>query len=117
MTLTGHFARLRPLVAGLASAGAEVTVLTDRGFAAAVEEDGARFIDIFEGHSLDDADAASVPLPCRYVSFAGAFGEEVAEEVRATGAELVISDTFAVVGRAVANRLGLPHVNVCAGHN
>jgi UDP:flavonoid glycosyltransferase YjiC (YdhE family) len=29
----------------------------------------------------------------------------------------VIHDTFAVIGAAVANRLALPRVNVCAGHN
>ena len=30
---------------------------------------------------------------------------------------MVIHDTFAVIGRLVATLLGIPRVNVCAGHN
>jgi hypothetical protein len=41
MTEAGHFERLRPLVAGLASRGADVHVFADRRFAARARDDGA----------------------------------------------------------------------------
>jgi len=37
--------------------------------------------------------------------------------VAATNPSLILHDAFAVVARAVANRLGLPRVSVCSGHN
>jgi UDP:flavonoid glycosyltransferase YjiC (YdhE family) len=41
----------------------------------------------------------------------------VVREVAALRPALVVSETFAVIGRVVASSLGLPAVNVCAGHN
>jgi zeaxanthin glucosyltransferase len=117
MTETGHFQRLRPLVAGLAGRGCDVHVLADSRFAREAEEDGASFGDLFERHSLAEADDRSMPFPCRFVSFAGLFADEVAERVRKLAPDLIVSDTFAVVGRVVARILGVPHINVCAGHN
>jgi MGT family glycosyltransferase len=117
MPETGHFQRLRPLIADLVRGGVETHVFTDRRFAAEVERCGGRFVDLFAGRPLDEVDAESVPVPCRYVSFAGAYAGDVAAELRALGTWLVVYDTFAVVGRVAALAAGLPFVNVCAGHN
>ncbi|MHB8836528.1 MAG: glycosyltransferase [Candidatus Methylomirabilia bacterium] len=117
MSIRGHFNRLLPLIAGLAGAGVPTHVYTDRGFAAEVERAGGRFCDLFAGRPLERADPASVPLPCRFVSFAGRYAGQIASEIVALRPGVVIHDSFAVVGIAVANRTGLPRVNVCAGHN
>jgi UDP:flavonoid glycosyltransferase YjiC (YdhE family) len=114
---TGHFKRLRPLIAGLAARGMRTHVFS----AAALREEsvrlGARFHDLFAGRPIAAADAASVPLPSRSVSFAGHFGDDVVREVAVLAPSVVIHDAFAVIGRVVAHHLRVPRVNVCAGHN
>ena len=117
MTEVGHFQRLHPMIAGLTGMGAQVHVFTDRRFRNAVEEAGGSFVDMLGRHPLSRVDEESVPFPCRFVTFAGHYAEEIAAEVEAIGPSLIVCDTFAVIGRAVARLLDLPHVNVCNGHN
>lgn len=117
MPLRGHFQRLRPLIAGLVEAGVTTHVFTDRGFAAEVAQAGGTFVDLFAGRPLDAADASSMPIPCRYVSFAGVFADAVLADVARLRPQLVVHDTFAVIAWAIANRLAVPRVNVCAAHN
>ena len=117
MPEAGHFERLKPLIADLARAGLTAHVLTDRRFAAATERAGGRFVNLFERYPLADADDESVPVPCRFVSFAARYAEDVARDLRALDVRLVVYDTFAVVGHVAARLLGVPYVNVCAGHN
>ena len=112
----GHFERLRPVIADLVRHGLRTHVLTDRRFARSVESAGASFVDLFEGRPLASIDDESVPVSCRYVTFAGACAEQVAAEVEQLGPSLVLYDTFAVVAPVVARLLGLPYVNVCNGH-
>ncbi|MFN8640990.1 MAG: glycosyltransferase [Candidatus Binatia bacterium] len=113
----GHFRRLVPVIAGLVEAGVPTHVFTDSGFAADVIGAGAHFVDLFAGRPLAAADAQSIPIPSRYVSFAGHYGDAVARAAAALRPGLVLHDTFAVIGQVVANHLGVPRVNVCAGHN
>ena len=68
-------------------------------------------------YPLEAADGESLPVPCRYVSFAGHYAGQILRDLERIRPSLVISDTFAVIGRVAANRLGIPYVNVCAGHN
>jgi MGT family glycosyltransferase len=117
MTEVGHFQRLRPLIAGMVERGFDAYVFTDRRFAVEVERAGAAFVDLFAVHSLESADDESVPFPSRFVSFAGRYGEEVAREVEGLGVSLIVYDTFAVLGPVVGRLVGVPYVNVCAGHN
>jgi UDP:flavonoid glycosyltransferase YjiC (YdhE family) len=117
MPQRGHFSRLRPLISGLAGAGIATYVFTDRVFRKDVERHGGRFIDLFAGRPIESADATSIPMPCRYVSFAGHYGDDVVREVAAFRPAIVVHDTFALIGTVVANQLALPRVNVCAGHN
>jgi len=117
MPEAGHFQRLLPLVAGLAGAGAPVHVFTHARFREAVLRSGGAFRDLFGSRPVESADSSSLPVPCRFVAYAGVHGEAVAREVAALRPGLVVYDTFAVIGRVVADLLGLPAVNVCAGHN
>ncbi len=117
MPLRGHFQRLRPLIAGLVDAGVTTHVFTDRRFAPEVESAGGQFVDLFAGRPIEAADATSMPVPCRFVSFAGHYADAVVAEAAALRPSIVIHDTFAVIGWVVANHLGVPRVNVCAAHN
>ena len=113
----GHFKRMLPLIAGLVRAGVTTHVFTAAGFREDVARAGGQFIDLFASHTVEHADATSIPVPCRFVTFAGLFGDEIAKVAGALRPSLVVHDTFAVVGQVVANRLGVPRVNVCACHN
>lgn len=117
MPQRGHFSRLRPLISGLAGVGTPTYVFTDRIFREDVERAGGRFVDLFAGRPIESADAISIPIPCRYVSFAGHYGDDVVREVAALRPAIVVHDTFALIGTVVAKHLALPRVNVCAGHN
>jgi MGT family glycosyltransferase len=116
MSLRGHLHRIRPLVAELSARGMAVHVFTDRQFAEEVESCGARFEDLFAEHAVSDADAVSFPPAFRFVTFAGRFGAELVERTAKLRADLVVYDSFAIIGRLVGHRLGIPYVNVCAGH-
>lgn len=113
----GHFNRLLPVIDGLVRAGVTTWVFTDRAFRDDVRRAGGQFSDLFASHSVAEADTTSLPLPCRYVSFAGLFSDAVVDAVTPLNPSLIVHDTFAVIGYVVANRLGLPRVNVCSGHN
>jgi MGT family glycosyltransferase len=113
----GHFNRLLPLISGLADTGMPTHVWTDVRFREEVARAGGRFVDLFAGRPIESADATSTPVSCRYVSFAGRYADDVAREVAALRPAIVVHDTFAVIGAAVANHLVVPRVNVCAGHN
>jgi UDP:flavonoid glycosyltransferase YjiC (YdhE family) len=116
MAEDGHFQRLRPVVSGLVRWGLSVHVFTHERYAAEVRRTGAAFQDLFAGRELEHGPDASTPVPCRYVTFAGEHGGAVARELAALGPALVVNDAFAVAGRLAAESLGLPHVQVSAGH-
>jgi UDP:flavonoid glycosyltransferase YjiC (YdhE family) len=113
----GHFRRLRALISGVAGAGFTALVFTDSRYRDSIERAGGTFVDLFGEYPLEAADGESLPVPCRYVSFAGHYAGRILRDLERIRPSLVICDTFAVIGRLVANRLGIPFVNVCAGHN
>lgn len=113
----GHLRRLLPVVAGLSGAGLRVCVFTETRYREEVAQAGGELIDLYARGSLADADSASIPSPCRYVTFAGLHAEAIVAEVAALRPSLIVHDTFAVIGPIVARRLCLPRVTVCAGHN
>lgn len=113
----GHFQRLRPLISGLASGGIKVHVFTHRLFGSQVERAGGVFFDLFSKYPLEQADNASLPVPCRFVTFAGRYAAPIRRDVEKVRPSLVVHDSFAVIGRVVAALLNLPRVNICAGHN
>jgi UDP:flavonoid glycosyltransferase YjiC (YdhE family) len=112
----GHFVLLAPVLADLAERGVTVHVLTHARFAARVAEIGGRFVDLFARYPLDTLGDDSVPVPCRFVTYAARYAERIADDVRALGPSAVIYETFSVVGRVAAILLGLPYLNVTPGH-
>lgn len=113
----GHFKLLRPVISGLVETGLAVIVFTDRRYGPEIERCGATLADLFAGRPLEAADGESVPVPCRYVSFAAHYAEHVLAELREIGPALVVYETFAVIGRLVGRLLGVPYVNVSPGHD
>ncbi|HZR82039.1 MAG TPA: glycosyltransferase [Candidatus Binatia bacterium] len=112
----GHLQMLVPVIEALCARGCTVRVLTERDLQPMVERAGGRFVDLYAGRPLESADATSLPVPCRFVSFAGAHAEQLTEEVKRFSPELVVYDTFSVIAPVVARRLGIPYVNVCPNH-
>jgi MGT family glycosyltransferase len=112
----GHLQRLLPLIEGLSARGRTVHVMTDARFGADVARAGGLPFDLFARHPLDAADATSIPVPSRYVSFAATYAEAVSRQVAALAPALILYDTFAVIAPLIGRRLGVPYVNVCAGH-
>jgi MGT family glycosyltransferase len=112
----GHVQILLPLITGLRSRGCVVRVLTHGDFKAKVEAAGAHFVDLYEHHPLDAVDATSIPVPSRWVTFAGVYAESLSDQVEALAPALIVYDTFTLAGAVVAQRLGIPYVNVCTNH-
>lgn len=106
-----------PIVRGLKARGFEVHVYTHERFLPQVVSAGGVFVDLFTRWPLEAADAESRPVPCRYVSFAGHYAADIIAAVAPLRPSLVVYDTFAVIGRVIAAELGVPGINVCAGHN
>ena len=111
-----HFESLRQVVEVLALAGARVTVLTAPQFAGAVRAAGADFLDLFAFGTETDIDPVSTPLPVRFISFAGQLGGQIVEMVRPFAPQIIVSDSFAVIGRLLAAQLGTPLVSIRSGH-
>ena len=115
--IPNHFQMLRPVISGIASRGIDARVFTHLRLAREVERAGATFVDLYAGRPLEAADDESVPLPTRYVSFAGRFADELVAEVEALDAELIVYASFSVIawvagrilGSAVACSLGVGH--------
>ena len=112
-----HFRRLLPLIQGLSKLGVAVHVFTHERFRMQVESAGGCFIDLFSRYPLEQADPSSLPRSCRYVTYAAHFAEAVCDDIRQLRPDVIVYGTFTVIGYVVARRLGIPYVNVCAGHN
>jgi MGT family glycosyltransferase len=112
----GHVQVLLPLVEKLCQRGCSVRAMTRTEFRVKVEAAGARFVDLYAQRPLEAADATSIPLPCRFVSFAAAYASSLASEIAAWAPDLIVYDTFTVAGPVVARLLGVPYVNVCPNH-
>ena len=113
----GHFMQLRALISGFVHSGCKVHVYAHRRYAAEVERLGARMVDLFTTHPIERADGESVPIPCRYVTYAAHYAEDVIEDLRAIRPDLIVCETFAVIGRLAAQQLGIPFINILLGHN
>lgn len=117
MPLRGHLQRLLPLISGLSSRGHRSYVFTHKQFQRDIQQIGGHFVDLFSKYPLDSVDDSSIPFASRYISFAGKYLEGILNDVKAYKPSLIVYDTYAVIGRIIGVLLGLPYVNVCAGHN
>jgi UDP:flavonoid glycosyltransferase YjiC (YdhE family) len=113
----GHFQALSAVIGRIVRSDLSACVFTHRRFRQQVERLGATFVDLFEKYPIDAVDRESRPIPCRYVSFAGAYGDQIAEELKALRPAAVIYETFSVIGPVVARRLAIPAINVFVNHN
>jgi UDP:flavonoid glycosyltransferase YjiC (YdhE family) len=113
----GHFARLYGLIHALAAIGADACVFTDASFAPRVRAAGGRFFDLYAGGRSVESVDSSLPRPCRNVTFAAVHAEALAAEVAALSPSVIVADSHAVIGIAVANRLDLPFATIRPGHD
>lgn len=116
MSTPQKFRALRQVAIELVAAGAAVQFWTDAKFEAEVEAIGAQFVDLFDPLPMASIDDASLPIPSRYVTFAAARADGIADAIRKWGAEIVVHDSFTLIGQAVARRLAIPWVPVFSGH-
>lgn len=116
MSDNNHFAHALLVVEELVRGGASVRVWSDRSFERAVLTIGAEFSDLFANAPLEGIDDSSRPFPSRFVTFASVRGVLLASEIRAWGADRIIYDSFAFVGRVAAHLLNLPYVPLFSGH-
>ncbi len=112
----GHLNRLLPIVEGFVRRGHPVHVWAPEVFGPRITGVGAHFVDLFAGRPLESVDASSMPHSRRYIAFAATFLDDLVREVGAVGPAVVVYDAYAVMAPLVAARLGIPAVNVCAGH-
>ncbi len=117
MPQAGHFQTLLPLISGLTGRGLQAVVFTARPFRPEVERAGGTFVDLFEKYPIELADDESHPAPCRYVTFAGHYAEEILDDLAKLGSSLVVHDAHAVIGQVAGAGLGVPYVTVCPSHN
>src|SRR5262245_53529348 len=112
----GHVQALLPLVAGLITRGHVVHVMTRGEYRARVDNVGARFVDLYPDRSLEAADATSIPIPSRFVTFAATYAESLRREVAALDPALIVYDMFTLAGPVTARLLGIPYVSFCSNH-
>lgn len=117
MPAEGHVHRLLPIVVAMSRRGVTAYFFTHRRFEQAVTEAGGIFVDMYTRYPESAADEASFPVGMRSVAYAARFANDLRSELEARRVSLVVLDTFAMIGRLVASRMGLPWINVCAGHN
>ncbi len=113
----GHFQCMRSIISHLAASGFRVVVLTHSNYQSQVREAGGVFFDLFGRAPIESADATSVPVPCRYVTYASHFADLVIRELKRMDASLVVADSFSIVATVAARELQIPYVSVFVGHN
>ncbi len=114
-TVTVHLSRDLAVIEALLEGGLRVVAFGDRLARQGAEALGAEFVDIYDGE-LDSGYDDSIPVPARFVTFAGEQAGKVLQMLRPVRPEVVVSDSHAIVGRVVAHALGIPHVIVWSGH-
>ena len=114
-TVTVHLSRDLAVIEALIEGGLRVVAFGDRLARQGAEALGATFVDIYNGN-LDSGYDDSIPIPARFVTFAGEQAGNVLQMLRAVRPEVVVSDSHAIVGRVVAQALAVPHVIVWSGH-
>lgn len=113
----GHVKALMAVVAELVTErDQEVVVMTREDLRSEVEPAGARFVDLYAGRPIEAVDDSSIPVPSRYVTFAGVHGEGIAAEIARLSPGLILYETYSVIGPVIATSLGLPYVNVVPNH-
>jgi MGT family glycosyltransferase len=116
MRSSTHLQLMMPAMDRLMARGFKLHVMTHPKNRQAVESCGAEFFDLFSRYPIDAADATSIPLPTRYVSFAAAYAEDLACTVAAIDPAFIFYETSSVVAPVVGRILGLPYINLLTNH-
>jgi UDP:flavonoid glycosyltransferase YjiC (YdhE family) len=116
-SINHHVAKCVVIMEALVEAGHRVVVFGDQSIRLPAMTSGATFVDIKAGGEIEAIDDDSVPRPVRVVTFAGEQAHTMIEAVKPHHPNVVVLDSFSVVGRVVAEALGLPYVIVHSGHN
>lgn len=112
----GHLQCMLPVIDELRQRGREVHVWTAPELRSSVERAGATFVDVFAKYPLQAADASSIPVPSRNVTFAGVYADAIAADLAELAPSAILHDPFAVIAPVLAKKLALPHVNVLPHH-
>lgn len=113
----GHIRAMLPVLGCLRERGEEVYVMTRSDLQSEVKRIGARFVDLFEGRPVESVDDSSIPVPSRYVTFAGVHAESLAKEVGALSPSLIVYETYSMMGPVIGRALDIPYVNVLPNHD
>ena len=116
MPLDGHFAALRPVLRDLAESGSEVLLMSHARFADETTSLGVQFYDLFGAFPLEQVDPAAGAKTLRYGSFAAHYIDEILPLVRELAPQLIIYESYALIGQVVGRLLGLPYVAVLTQH-
>jgi MGT family glycosyltransferase len=101
----------------LVMAGAKVHAFSTQQFSTLFRAADIEFHDLYEKRPIDEADASSIPVPCRYVTFAATFGDSLSESIGRLRPDIIVYESFAVVALVVSRKLGIPAVSIIASHN
>lgn len=117
MGYAGHLRRMVPVLQGLVEAGAQVHLFSSLTSREVVERLGVHHHDLFADGSPDQSDPDTWPRSMRSLAFAADHGEAIARRAAALAPDLILYDSFACLGEAMARRFGIPSVSLSSGHN
>lgn len=117
MGYMGHLRRMVPVLRGLREAGAHVHLFSSLTSRQVVERLGVQHHDLFADGSPDQSDPDTWPRSMRSLAFAADHGEAIVRRAAALAPDLILYDSFACLGEAMARRFGIPSVSLSSGHN
>lgn len=117
MGYAGHIRSMAPILRGLVEAGAHVHLYSSLANREAVQLLGIQHHDIFADGTPDQSDPETGPRSMRSLAFAADHGEAILRRAAALKPNLILFDSFACLGEAMARRFGIPSVSLISGHN
>jgi UDP:flavonoid glycosyltransferase YjiC (YdhE family) len=117
MGYAGHLRRMVPILRGLVEAGAHVHLLSSLASREVVQPLGVQHHDLFADGTADQSDEDTWPRSLRGLAFAADHGEAILQRAAALTPNLILFDSFAFLGEAMARRFGIPSVSLISGHN
>lgn len=117
MGYAGHLRRMVPILRGLVAAGANVHLFSSQTSREVVQPLGIQHHDLFADGTADQSDPDTWPRSMRFLAFAADHGEAILQRAAALTPNLILFDSFACLGEAMARRFGIPSVSLSSGHD